>query len=280
MKIKNYTQAPLPFQGQKRRFLKDLNLVLKNFPSDAVFIDLFGGSGLLSHTVKQFYPNSEVIYNDFDNYKKRVENISVTNKILKEIRAITSDLPKEKKITNECKVSILEVVKDYEEKGFVDYITLSSSLLFSANYVTNFQDLKKATFYNVVKQNDYNADDYLQGVKTVCLDYKDLYSQYKDVKNIVWLVDPPYLSTDSSSYNSNGYWKLKDYLDVLKVIDKHPYIYFTSNKSSIVELCEWIETKIPGANPFAGSYLRTIDVKMNYNSSYTDMMYYKYSNNT
>lgn len=64
------------------------------------------------------------------------------------------------------------------------------------------------------------------------------------------------------------------------MLEKHPYIYFTSNKSSIVELCEWIETKVPNANPFKDSYLKTVNVQMNYNSSYTDMMYYKYSSHT
>lgn len=147
--------------------------------------------------------------------------------------------------------------------------------MFSANYVTNYSDLAKSTFYNVIKQVDYNCDNYLNGVERVHLDYKSIYDQYSSNQNVVWLVDPPYLSTDSSSYNSNGYWKLKDYLDVLQVLEKHPYIYFTSNKSSIVELCEWIESKVPNANPFAGANLKTVSVQLNYNSSYTDMMYYK-----
>lgn len=280
MKIKNYTQAPLPFQGQKRRFLKDLKEVLKDYNDEAIYIDLFGGSGIVSHTVKQTKPNSVVIYNDFDNYFQRLQNVNRTNKLLSEIRALVYDLPMDKKIPEEVKLSILKVIKMYDDIGYVDYITLSSSLLFSANYVKDYEGLSKATFYNVVKKNDYNVDYYLQGVQSVSLDYKELYNQYKNNSNVVWLVDPPYLSTDSSSYNSDGYWKLKDYLDVLQVLDKQPYIYFTSNKSSIVELCEWIETKVPNANPFKDSYLKTVNVQMNYNSSYTDMMYYKFSNMT
>ena len=55
--MKIYNQAPLPFQGQKRRFVKPFKEALKSFPNDAVYIDLFGGSGLLSHTVKSVYPN-------------------------------------------------------------------------------------------------------------------------------------------------------------------------------------------------------------------------------
>lgn len=39
--------APLPFVGQKRMFAKEFIKVLDLFPDDTVFVDLFGGSGLL-----------------------------------------------------------------------------------------------------------------------------------------------------------------------------------------------------------------------------------------
>ena len=46
---KNYTQAPLPFQGQKRKWNGDFKQALRHFDDCNVFVDLFGGSGLLSH---------------------------------------------------------------------------------------------------------------------------------------------------------------------------------------------------------------------------------------
>lgn len=280
MQKKKYNTAPLPFQGQKRRFLNEFRALLKGYDDGAVFIDLFGGSGLLAHTAKAEKPFSTVIYNDFDNYFERIKNIDKTNSLLSSIRPILKGLPKDKKLPDNIKNEILDIVYQDEITGFVDYITLSSSLLFSANYVTDFKGLEKATFYNVIKQNDYNAKDYLDGVQRVQMDYKELYQQYKDNSQVVWLVDPPYLSTDSSSYRSDGYWKLKDYLDVLQVLKDQPYVYFTSNKSSIVELCEWIATIVPDANPFAEANLKTVSVQMNYNSTYTDMMYYKYYTST
>ena len=33
-----------------------------------IVIDLFGGSGLLAHTIKRERPELKVIYNDYDNY--------------------------------------------------------------------------------------------------------------------------------------------------------------------------------------------------------------------
>lgn len=65
---KTYQSAPLPFLGQKRMYVKEFCEILKSFPNDAVYVDLFGGSGLLSHITKHEKPNATVVYNDFDNY--------------------------------------------------------------------------------------------------------------------------------------------------------------------------------------------------------------------
>ena len=46
---KMYLSAPLPFVGQKRMFAREFIKVLGQFPDSTVFVDLFGGSGLLSH---------------------------------------------------------------------------------------------------------------------------------------------------------------------------------------------------------------------------------------
>ena len=144
--MKNYVQAPLPFQGQKRRFLTPFKEALKYFSSCNVFVDLFGGSGLLSRWVKETYPDSIVIYNDYDDYSKRVANIERTNALLAQFREILKDEPVDKVISKPVKESILKAIKAEEkEAGFVDYITLSSSLLFSMNYATNYDDLSKQT---------------------------------------------------------------------------------------------------------------------------------------
>ena len=142
--MKNYIQAPLPFQGQKRRFLIDFKTALKDFKTAPMFVDLFGGSGLLAHTVKQMYPDADVIYNDFDDYHLRIENIERTNALLAEFRVILINEPVDKVISKEAKQNVLKAI-ELEEKvtGYVDYITISSSLLFSMNYAMNFEEMKK-----------------------------------------------------------------------------------------------------------------------------------------
>lgn len=274
-KDKKFSSAPLPFLGQKRRFLKQVKEVIEKSSIDTIYVDLFGGSGLLSHTIKAEQPSTTVVYNDFDNYSFRIENIDYTNAVINDIRELVKDCPKDKKINEPVKQAILKRIKKEEtQRGYVDYITVSSSILFSMKYSTTFEDLEKQTFYNCVRQSTYDASGYLEGLTIVSKDYKELYDEYKNKPNVLFLVDPPYLSTDVSAYKEN-YWKLTDYLDVLNVLDGSNYIYFTSNKSQIVELCNWLDTRKYAGNPFAGAKQSSMVNAVNYSSSYTDIMLYK-----
>lgn len=274
MKNNKFTQAPLPFMGQKRKFLKAFKNALNGYPKDAIYIDLFGGSGLLSHTVKNHYPNATVIYNDFDNYRERLNAIPQTNELLAKIRLMLNTWPKDKRITECTKQKLLKLIKRHAViYGYVDYITLSSSLLFSMKYVLNYEQLEKSTLYNCVRMSDYNADGYLDGLTVVSLDYKELFKQYRSYANVVYLIDPPYLQTTSVTYKN--YWSLSNYLDVLSVLEGSRYFYFTSNKSSIIELCEWVGSKTLESNPFENAVKMEVKTSMNYNSSYTDIMLFK-----
>ncbi|MFL0182402.1 DNA adenine methylase, partial [Tenacibaculum maritimum] len=89
----------------------------------------------------------------------------------------------------------------------------------------------------------------------------------------VFIVDPPYLSTNSKTYKN--YWKLTDYLNVLKVLKSNNYFYFTSSKSNVIELCEWISNNTGGVNPFEKSKVIYQYATSTHNSSYTDIMLYK-----
>lgn len=104
-------------------------------------------------------------------------------------------------------------------------------------------------------------------------DYREVFNEYKDTPGAVFLVDPPYLSTEVGTYTM--YWKLSDYLDVLTVLTGHSFIYFTSNKSSILELCEWIGKNQSLGNPFKGCMKSEFNAHINYNATYTDIMLYK-----
>ena len=272
-KKKTYLSAPLPFMGQKRMFIKEFKNVLKHFPDDAVYLDLFGGSGLLAHVTKREKPAATVVYNDFDDYRKRLENTTRTNALLAELREMVKDCPRGKLLPPTVRDVILHRLEAEEATGFVDYITLSSSLLFSMKYVTSLDALRKESFYNNVKQADYVADGYLDGLEIVSMDYKALAGRYKEIPNVVYLVDPPYLSTEVGTYRMR--WRLSDYLDVLTLLKGKSYIYFTSDKSDILELCQWIGKNHWIGDPFNGAVKTEMARTMNYNAGYTDIMLYK-----
>ncbi len=270
--VKEYSTAPLPFMGQKRMFVGKFKNILANYPDNITIVDLFGGSGLLSHVAKREKPQSKVIYNDYDNYSRRINNIGRTNNLLCDIRAIIGQYARHKSLPKEMKANILNRIKEDEQTGFVDYITLSSSLLFSMKYCISLETLSKETMYNNIRMADYNAEGYLYGLDIVCKDYKTLAVEYDNTSNVLYLVDPPYLNTDVGTYKMS--WTLSDYLDVLTILQGKSFVYFTSNKSSIIELCSWIESNKLKTNPFADSKKTEFHAHMNYNSQYTDIMLY------
>lgn len=269
---KLYLSAPLPFVGQKRMFAKQFIEVIRQYPADTVFVDLFGGSGLLSHITKHFHPASRVIYNDFDNYRLRINNIPRTNRLLESIRPIASQFDRHKPITGIAREQIFALLEQEEkETGYLDFITLSSSLMFSMKYKMSIEGMRGETLYNNVRKYGYEpCQDYLAGLEIVSCDYHELFEQYKDTPRVVFLVDPPYLSTDVGTYRM--YWRLADYLDVLSVLPGHNFIYFTSEKSCIIELCEWMGRHPSLGDPFARCQRREFNATMNYSAHYKDIM--------
>ena len=272
---KQYMSAPLPFMGQKRMFAKEFVKVLGQFRDKTVFVDLFGGSGLLSHITKCQRPDATVVYNDFDGYNRRLQAIPQTNALLADLREIAKDTPRHKPIKGEARERIFErIIREERERGYVDFITLSSSLMFSMKYQLSVNGMRKETLYNNIRTSDYPLClDYLDGLTVTSCDYKELYERYKDVPGVVFLVDPPYLSTEVGTYKM--YWRLSDYLDVLNVLRDKPFVYFTSNKSSIIELCEWIGANKTLGNPFKDCRKVEFNTQMNCSAKYTDIMLYK-----
>lgn len=267
-----YLSAPLPFVGQKRMFARHFIEVIKQYPAGTVFVDLFGGSGLLSHITKHFHPESRVVYNDFDNYRLRIDNIPRTNRLLELIRPIASGFGRNKPICGEAREAIFALLEQEEkESGYLDFITLSSSLMFSMKYKLSIEDMRKETLYNNVRKAEYaECPDYLAGLEIESCDYRALFDRYKDTPGVVFLVDPPYLSTEVGTYRM--YWRLADYLDVLSILSGHNFVYFTSAKSCIVELCEWMGRNPSLGNPFGRCSRKEFNATMNYHARYTDIM--------
>jgi len=166
---KKHIQAPLPFQGQKRNFLTQFSELINQLPDDSVIVNLFGGSGLLSHTEKQLKPNAKVVYNDFDNYTERLQHIDQTNQFISKLYkcVLFSEhlLVVKGKIPNDLKTELIQIIEEHQQKyGYVDFLTLSSNLVFSGKYCNTLEKIKKQGFYNKLTQKPYSAKAYLDGV--------------------------------------------------------------------------------------------------------------------
>jgi len=201
--------------------------------------------------------------------------IPTTNEIIAQLRPIVANHPKGTRI-NEVKTTILEVLRQYPHEA-LDYITLSANLLFSGKYATSLEALAKDGFYAKVSQTPYNADGYLAGVERRQTDYRNLIAEFEYTPNTVFILDPPYLSTDISSYRGAQDWKLKDYLHIVKALNVMPrYIYFGSNKGQLLDLFDFLANEYNLPSPFNNTTRVTVSTSVNYSSPYEDLMIYKY----
>lgn len=270
---KFYKAAPLPFQGQKRRYVGEFRRVLGEIRDARVFVDLFGGSGLLSHVVKRERPDAVVVYNDFDGYRTRLDNIPRTNALISKLRGIMGGGKSDaQRIPSPLRELLLATIAEEEASGYVDYITIAANLCFPGKRATTYNELAKQTLYNRIVASPYDASGYLDGLIIENCDYRELVARYRDRPDVVFLADPPYLSTDVSTYTMT--WRLSDYLDVIAALAGQRYIYFTSSKSSIVELCDWLGHIADVGNMFADASRVDIAARVNHSSGYSDIMLY------
>lgn len=231
-----YSRAPLPFLGQKMCFSRLFTKIIKSLclKQDVIFVDLFGGSGLLSNNVKSVYQNNTVIWNDYDNYQNRLNSIELTNKILNEIKQSIGKYKKRDKISNDDKEKIKNIlskyVKEYGEDK-IDFITISSNLRFSGRYHHNLDALMKECFYYCIPINEYISINYLKDVVRVSKDFKLLLNDYEN-KNAFYIIDPPYLNSHTEAYSSSS----SDLFYLIDRIKNKPFIFFECNLSLMENL--------------------------------------------
>lgn len=136
--MKTYTYSPLPFQGQKRGWYNNFtSRITLDFANVNTFVDLFGGSGILSQFVKQVRPDARVIYNDFDNFSERLKNIPDTNRRIKELREATAGLVPMQRISGQTAKKVIEICSRAK-----DITTVGKSVSYSSNFIRKFEDLK------------------------------------------------------------------------------------------------------------------------------------------
>lgn len=240
-----YTKPPLAFLGNKRNQLKSINEVLDNMyydgliTKDTIFYDVFGGSGLVSHFIKQKFKDNRVIWNDYDDYQSRLNKIDITESIRKRCSEAMTIVDKKQDILTEAtKHKIQEILSEYSEEE-LDCIALSAYFLFSGNYAKSKDELIAKVKYNRISSNPLNAKGYLEGVERVQMDGIDLLKSIEKEREsgIAFLVlDPPYLQAMHDGYKMH--FTLKQFLEMIELITK-PFLLFSHKKSDILPFIEF-----------------------------------------
>lgn len=275
--MKIYKQPPLPFVGNKKNFIKDF---IKIFEEEFTWknseelkkytiIDLFWGSGLLSHNIKKRFPDIRVIYNDYDNYSERIKNITDTEGIRQEIQEKVTLWEAKDKIVD--KEKIIEIIQKHKENW--KYIDEKSFIWwFSFSWFMNFEDLLKSNFFNKLRRAPLEADWYLEWLEIrVGLDYQELIREFQDLENVIFVFDPPYLNTDNGSYKIQNSWSLKDFLHIITHLKNKRFIFFTSEKSSTFEFVNFLKENKFLDIDFKVKYRFNVVVK---GGRYKDIMFY------
>ena len=128
-------------------------------------------------------------------------------------------------------------------------------------------------FYNKIRQADYRCDGYLDGLEVVCYDYKELAETYRVLPGVVFLVDPPYMGTDISTYRMD--WEAGGLPGCPAGTERTPVRLFHLLQIPHTGFLQMDGGTSRNRQSFQGAGQSSITARMNYNSSYTDIMLYK-----
>jgi hypothetical protein len=243
-----YLSPPLPFNGNKRFWSSYLYETFKNIKLDksVIIIDIFGGSGLLSHVFASIYPDNTVIYNDYDYYTKLLndkmidkinEFIQYGNKLCEKY-----NIKQEEKLPRILHDKIYNKIKTLFGDEFENNNKLRNIIFANIGYRSRIHNIE-LDFYNNFKSSTYKyvRNYLLPNIKVIHKDYRDIiidYSKYP-VSKIFYIIDPPYLTPEKSYYEN--FWGLTDTCNIISICMKYKCILFEAIKSEILPLLEFIK---------------------------------------
>lgn len=274
--MKNTTKAPLPFAGQKRNWVKPLTEILSKLPPNTVFIDVFGGSGLVAHLCKELHPEARVVYNDYDNYSERLAHIQETEELRIALLDAFKNIERLKRINDREKLCAI-VQSHHKKYKYVDWITLSSWVLFTNRFARSVDDLKKEGLWNCVSRTALSAasaERWLEGLEIVSLDWKEVVDRYKNSPNVLFIFDPPYLATVCRGYSKQD-WGIAEYKELLALMPKECFLYFSSRKMDYIPLLNTLVPHWGGKSPFLEAKIFERSSTCGANTENPEILYYK-----
>jgi hypothetical protein len=238
---------PLPFWGNKKKMSKLFQqVILDNFDETNVYIDLFGGAGVLSKSIKTVYPTATVIYNDFDGYRNMCQHVDVLNVGLAIVKntLVEFDQVRYYKINQECRQMLITQLSEWADLDNADlYYSLIISKLSFRNTSINIKDkqqfikaLNTHILYNNLCKVIYDVDNCMNYHKDLIiknLDFRLLINEFKDNQKAVFIADPPYTESTDSNYKNS--FKLIDSLILYKDLKELNSIIFCNETTKIID---------------------------------------------
>lgn len=268
------TVAPLPFTGQKRRFVAPLRELFRDLPESTVFVDVFGGSGLLARLCKDLHPAARVVYNDYDNFAERLAHIANTESLRVKLSPFCKAGGKPSHCSHEETMAIADIVeKHLADTGYVDWVSLSSWLLFTFHRADSVAELRRGRIYGDVPKmalSGEKAKRYLDGLEVVHMDWSEAIARHRNDPNALFILDPPYLGSYLGGYQGAS-WGIDDYADLLGSIPDSKYVYFTSGKFDFVPILQ----RLVPENVFTGALRYEYSSPCVWTSLNNEVMYYK-----
>lgn len=244
MKRQKKIIPPLSFVGNKGFWGQELSELAHKLPSECTVIDVFGGSGLCAECIKRARPDLTVIWNDFDNYKMRLDNAEKTESLRQALLAEIGYKPKgdfAHPLTDKQHMFVLDILRrQLADHGFVDFQTIAG---WFSLYMSNPKELKALTtlttthnfkLYNRIPTSPLRLTDchaWLSGVHRTCSEFTGIDTifhttlgavklrDFIDTQSVFLVLDPPYIGKNNTFYKGeNGVYALYSTLETSKYL--------------------------------------------------------------
>lgn len=237
-----YVRSPLNHLGNKYRIINRLNDVFDIFDEQYVFVDVFGGSGVVGVNSKF----DSIIYNEYDEYLFEINKVLFFNdpsEILKKLNRIIRryDLNSEVEDYKENKDNYLRLRNNFNRATDFDVFKLITLVLFGFNSQIRFNSKGEFNIplgksgLNLTRSNNllkFNKSAMSKHIEMYNLDFevfvRKIIKKF-DNKKILFYFDPPYLISNAT-YNSNWDRNSEERLiNVLKLLNSEGYPFVLSN---------------------------------------------------
>lgn len=214
-------KPPLPFVGHKGHWFSELSDIASKLPENITVFDVFGGSGCCSEIFKRSRPDLCVVWNDYDNYRARLSNVSKTDNLrrffLDKLGAPVKKGAFIPPLSEDERQFVFESVRSQlAQFGFVDLQTVSRWF-----YLYSQKTYKLMSYtgklYNRVPVSPIRlsaCENWLSGCVRNCVCFSGLDtvftvngctvrpSDFIDNQNALFIFDPPYLGTGNNDYGN------------------------------------------------------------------------------